>query len=107
MATSTSLSLEEQETVISYDRSTDKMTVYTANPFEIARLEKMAAYRKVKEDKNGGRVVSATFEADKHLLTLRSERVKGRKMTDKEKEAARERMLAYHATRKAVSLVKG
>lgn len=85
------LTLEEQETVISYDRSTDKMTVYTANPFEIARLEKMAAYRKVKEDRNGGRVVSATFEADKHLLTLRSKRLE-RHLTDEQKAEVKNRL---------------
>ena len=90
------LPMQEQETIICFDRSTDTMTVYTANPNEIARLEKLPAYKKIKEDKNGGKVIAATFEADKHLLTLRSKRLK-RNLTDEQRTAISERMKRRHA----------
>lgn len=65
------LSMLEQETVITYSRGDDYMTLCTANPYEIARLSKLPAYKKVKEDKADGEVVAVTFKAHKKLLTLR------------------------------------
>lgn len=68
------LSLYEQETVITFNRESDDMTVYTANPYTMARLSKLPAYTRVEEDKAGGEVVAMTFKADKKLLTLRTKR---------------------------------
>lgn len=34
------LTLDEQETVITYDRAGDNMNVYTADPYLLARLRK-------------------------------------------------------------------
>ena len=38
------LTLAEQETVITYDRESDKMSVYTADPVLLRRLMKLEAY---------------------------------------------------------------
>lgn len=82
-----SLTLEEQETVITYDRAGDTMNIYTADPYMIARLRKQAAYEVVREHRQGGQVVAMEFEADKKLLTLRKERQKGRPMTEEQRAA--------------------
>ena len=68
------MTLAEQETIISFDRGSDDMTIYTANPYTMARLSKLPAYTKIKEDKAGGEVVAMTFTAHKKLLTLRTKR---------------------------------
>ena len=81
------LTLEEQETVITYDRAGDTMNIYTADPYLIARLRKQEAYEVVREHRQGGGVVAVDFRADKKLLTLRKERQKGRPMTEEQKTA--------------------
>lgn len=79
----TKLTLAEQETVISFDRSSDTMTVYTADPYLLAKLAKRDTYKKIKECKQGKKVVAMTFEADKRLLTLRAARPKRKSPTEK------------------------
>lgn len=82
----------EQETIINFNREEDYMTVYTADPFLLAKLEKSGEYEKVQEDKQGGQVVAATFKASKKMLTIRMKRPARREMTDEEKKAAAERL---------------
>ena len=81
----------EKETVISFDRESDTMRIYTADSVMMNRLSKLKAYKMTRERKNGGRVVSREYEADKHLLTLRSKRVIST-MTDEQKQNAAERL---------------
>ena len=69
------LTLEEQETVITYDRAGDTMNIYTADPYMIARLRKQEAYEVVREHRQGGEVIAVDFRADKKLLTLKSKRI--------------------------------
>jgi adenosylmethionine-8-amino-7-oxononanoate aminotransferase len=68
------LLLTEQETVITYDRAGDTMNIYTADPYLAERLKKKPAYKLVREHRQEGQVVAVDFEADKRLLTFRSER---------------------------------
>lgn len=92
------MTFEEQETVITWDRSTAMMNVYTADPALIRRLKGLQSYRLVREHRQGGKVVACDFEAEKRLLTLRSKPL-ARTMTEEQKEAARERMRAYHKSK--------
>lgn len=80
------LSLLEQETIVTWNRAEDEMTVYTANPSVMRRLDGLEAYTKTGESTQDGEVVSMTFKADKALFQL-----KGRKrmVSDKQREAAR------------------
>lgn len=100
------LSLYEQETIINLNREEGEMDIFTADPSLMRRLSSLPAYKKTGERKQEGKVIAMTFRADKKLLTLRGERVKGRQLTDEEKAAARERMIAYHEARKADFLSK-
>ncbi len=92
------LSRYEQETVIGYNNAEDVMTVYTADPALMRRLSRLSAYRKIREDKNNGKVVSMTFEADKRLVTLRNKRVVSTQ-TAEQKDAARKRMQELNKNR--------
>lgn len=66
------LSFEEQETVISYNRNSDKMNVYTADSFLMARLNKLKdIYKLVRVHKQDGEIVAADYEAEKRFCTLR------------------------------------
>lgn len=66
------LTMEEQETVITFDRSSNVMNIYTADRFLMERLDKLPSiYRKWREQKKEGVVVSADYKAEKRFLTLR------------------------------------
>lgn len=90
------LSLAEQETVITYDRESDKMNIYTADPVLLRRLMKLEAYKLMREHKRGGVTIAADFEADKKLLTLRTMRTK-RELTEEQRAALSERGKAIRA----------
>ena len=93
------LTLAEQETVITYDRESDKMNIYTADPVLLRRLMKLDAYTLIREHKQGGVTIAADFEADKKLLTLR-EKMPASNMTAEQRAAAAERMRRYHQEKK-------
>lgn len=65
------LSMAEQETVITWDREGAFMNVYTADPYLLARLKKLDAYKLIREHRQEGKVIAADFEADKKLCFLR------------------------------------
>lgn len=92
------MTLEEQETVITWDRSTSMMNVYTADPALIRRLKGLQSYKLIREHRQGGKVVACDFEAEKKLLTLRS-KATARTMTEEQKKAAGERLRAYHKSK--------
>ena len=92
------MTFEEQETVITWDRASNMMNVYTADPALIRRLRGLQSYRLVREHKQGGKVVACDFEAEKRCLTLRS-KPPARTMTEEQKEAARARMKEYNKTK--------
>jgi hypothetical protein len=92
------LTLEEQETVITYDRAGDTMNIYTADPYMIARLRKQEAYEVVREHRQGGEVVAVDFRADKKLLTLRNKRPVSN-MTEEQKAAASARLKEYRESK--------
>lgn len=86
-----SLTFAEQETVITWDRTSDMMEVYTAEPALMRRLSSLPAYEQVEQFTQNGEVVALKFRAEKKLLTLRSKRTTNN-MTEEQKEAARERL---------------
>lgn len=93
------LSLAEQETVITYDRESDKMNIYTADPVLLRRLMKLEAYKLMREHKQGGITIAADFEADKSLCFLRDKPYK-KNLTEEQRAALSERMRQYHQEKK-------
>ena len=92
---------EEQETVITWDRATSIMRIYTADPALMRRLDGLQSYTKTREHRQGGKVVAAEYEAEKRLLTLRS-KAPASTMSEEQRAAARERMKQYHEQEKAI-----
>lgn len=86
----------EQETIINMNREDGEMIVYTADPNLMRRLSKLPAYKKVKEYRNGGKVIAADFVADKRLLFLRSKVLK-MELSDEEKARRTEKLLKAKA----------
>ena len=94
---------EEQETVITWDRATAMMNIYTADPALIRRLKGLQSYKLIREHKQGGQVVACDFEAEKRCLTLRSKPPKSN-LTEEQRKAASERLRAYHNSHSEQSL---
>lgn len=82
------LSKEEQETHIRYDAAGEAAHVYTTNPFEMNRLDKLcAAYPDVysyrSADTFGGRVIAKNYIVNKKYVSFR------KPPSEKQREAAR------------------
>lgn len=91
------LTKSEQETVISFDKSTQTASIYTASPQMMRKLDALAAaypeyYRITVETE-----VSKTYSCDKKLITLR----KPRKENEAHREWARKRMREQNLRKKA------
>ncbi len=93
------MTLQEQETVITWDKSTAIMNIYTADAALIRRLRGLQSYKLIREHCHGGQVVACDFEAEKRCLTLRSKPPTGKKLTEEQREAAAERLRAYRETK--------
>ena len=90
------LSRQEQETVIAWNQAEDEMTVYTANPSLIAKLDTQDAYRERRAYRQNGEVVAKEYVADRRLVTIRGKR---RTMSDAQRAEARKRMARVNANR--------
>ena len=92
----TSLSLEEQETIFLYNQKDKTCFVGTHDRSLINKLNKLSeedsSVVKIKE-KDG----YAEFQFPKKYIKVRPPR----KMSDEQKESARERMLAIHAAKES------
>ena len=64
--------LEEQETVIQFDRNGTVCHVYTTDSTVMTRLDKK--YKRVKQDYVGGKPIAGYYEFDKGLITFRARR---------------------------------
>ena len=86
------LLLCEQESIIRFNQEEQAMEIYTAYPPMMRKLSECPEYTKVREDKMDGKVIAMIFRADKKLLTLRTKKVVGRKLSEEEREKAIERL---------------
>jgi hypothetical protein len=87
-----SLTLAEMETVIRFDRESNIMIVWSADPVMMRRLDKN--FTAASEQKNQeGEIVGKTYEIDKSLLKIRPKR----KVSEEQKQSLRERMLCRNS----------
>lgn len=90
--------VDEQETVVQFDRSGEYMTIYTTDSTVMTKLDKCLEsgnYEVIEEHKLQGssRVIGKTYKAKKKFLSFRTaNRVNKRVMTEEEKRAFVERM---------------
>lgn len=96
--------LEEQETVIRFDRNSDKATVYTSDYTEMTKLHKLirktdSEWKLLHTDTQDGDIVGETYECPKKLISLRSKST-GRSMSEEQRKTASENLkkarLAQH-----------
>lgn len=93
-------SIEEQETIILIRRDTPLLSVETTDPTEFTDLRKKALngewvltnVEHSADETDPLRIVAATFEADKHLLTYRSKRST---FSEERKAVSKENMRRY------------
>ena len=90
------LSVNEQETVVNFERNTDKATVYTSDATMLTKLHKLMEkspkeWRLIDKGRVNGDVVSETFECPKRLISFRTSTA-SRVMTEEQREAAAERL---------------
>lgn len=91
-----SVPIDEQETVIQFDRNSDTCTVYTTDSTMMTKLDKI--HKRVKEDFSEGKPIAAYYEFDKKLLSFRSKR-KTMTMNEEQKKASAKRLKKVRKTR--------
>ena len=92
---------EEQETIVVFDRASSMLHIYTADPALMRRLNGLQSYRLVREHQQGGKVIAAEYEAEKRLLTLRNKAFTSN-MSNEQRAAARQRLQEYRKQEKAI-----
>ncbi|MDD5387682.1 MAG: hypothetical protein PHQ22_10855 [Sulfuricurvum sp.] len=91
-----SLTNEEKETIIRFDQTQSKASVFTYNKKWQKHLEKRLGLKPIEENEFGGK----EYEVEKRRIPMpRAPRV-GRKFTEKQKIEARERLSKARKTRK-------
>ena len=89
--------LEEQETIIQFNRTDKSATVYTSDSTMMTKLDKLCEsapeyYTLEKQETIDGDVASKFYKlSDKKMISLRSKKVE-RVMTEEQKKIAAERM---------------
>lgn len=82
------LTIQEQETLIRIDEETKKVNIYCSSPRWWKKLDKVAKRSKV--HKNKRTIVAVEYDLPEQYVKVSAPRK--RKLTDKQKEEARERM---------------
>lgn len=78
------MTLAEQETVIRWDRQDNVATVYTADPYQWARLDKHPdIYHPVRKDTVKGNTVSKTYQCESRFITFRKSDMRGKRKASK------------------------
>lgn len=95
-----SYSKEERETHFWHDEISDKWSCETSERVWNTKLQR-AGWTLVEEGRNGkGQWVYGVYEAPSYALSVRSAVKAKREMTEEQKQAARERMIALQNKRK-------
>lgn len=84
-----SVPMDEQETVIQFDRNGTVCHVYTTDSTMMTKLDKI--HKRVRQDYINGKPIAAYYEFDKKLLSFRS-KIPKRTLTDEQRKAASERL---------------
>ena len=92
---------EEQETSITFERNSDKMTIWTSDNTMVTKLKKLItknpqAYKLVSISTYEGQPVAYEIEAPKNFLTLKTGE---RTLTDEQRAALAERIITRNKAR--------
>lgn len=101
------VSMEEQETTIVYSRDSKTAHVYTSDNTALTKIGRLlnaeGSEWKLKQvvRNSDGTPNGYMFECPKHLVSLRAKKT-AKKMTDEQKEAARQRFVSYRLRQKQI-----
>lgn len=87
--------MDEQETVIQFDRNGTVCHVYTTDSTMMTKLDKI--HKRVKQDYVGGKPIAAYYEFDKKLLSFKKKRIK-QNLTDEQRKQIGERLTKSRKT---------
>ena len=90
--------LEEQETVVTHIRNSDKVEVYTSEGPMITKLSKICDDYEIITTDEKGRVTSIVFFLDFKQLSFRKKTI-GTEVSEGIREARRNRMIKYNESR--------
>lgn len=81
----------EQETIVRFYRDEDRATVYTSDITMMTKLDKMVAtsgdwYLTGSHNFKDGTIADKTYECPKHLISFRKVNMRGRALTDAQRE---------------------
>lgn len=103
------LSVDEQETSISYMRDSDQCRIYTSDTTVMTKLDKLVEdeesplWKLVTEHKlKDGTLVAKTYETNKNLISFRKG-ISTRNLTDEQRQSRSERMKEYQKNRKKIN----
>ena len=91
-------SLEEQETVVTHTRNSDKVEVYTSEGPMITKLSKICDDYEIITTDEKGRITSIVFFLDFKQLSFRKKTVCA-EVSEEIREARRNRMIKYNESR--------
>lgn len=92
-------SWEERETVVNYGRLDDTATVYTTDERVMTKLDRYVKngtdWEFVGSEMHEGDIVSKTYRCPVSLISFRSKKVTGRKLSEEEKKEKAELFRRY------------
>jgi hypothetical protein len=86
------LQVDNQETVILIDRTSNTAKVYSSDTRYRNRFRKLYSDKQVKTYQQDGEVIAEEYEIDKRLITFRSAVPKRRQLTEQERAELRARL---------------
>ena len=92
--------VEEQETVIQFDRTETTINIYTCDKMMITKLDKL--YPRAKEDVSDRKIRAVTYEIPKRLLSFRND-PKIKPVHAPKKQLSEKHLLALQEGRKKAS----
>ena len=98
MASIATFMLEEQETVVTHIRNSDKIEVYTSEGPMITKLSKICDDYEIMTTDEKGRITSIVFFLDFKQLSVRK-KTAGTEVSEEIREARRNRMIKYNESR--------
>jgi hypothetical protein len=86
------LQVDNRETVILIDRTSNTAKVYSSDTRYRNRFRKLYSDKQVKTYQQDGEVIAEEYEIDKRLITFRSAVPKRRQLTEQERAELRARL---------------
>jgi hypothetical protein len=95
------MTLEEMETVISWNRADNKAVVYCSDIYTLKRLNRLYGDKVTRTFTQNGEVIAKEFTIDRRMVSFRSKLAEPKPLTEEERERRREQMKRIRAQQMA------